>query len=309
MRKIAAGIAAASAVALAAGALAPSAMAAEGNKSLAAVLTAETPKFDKNWNDYDIVTAAVLAVLEAKPASPVGVLAKGDVALTAFIPSDRAFQTLVKDLTGKKPSTEAKTFAAVAGLGGIDLVETVLLYHVVPGATIDAADRPEGRRRLPRDRRARHPVNVKKGPVIRLKDRGQQLRATRRSTWSTSTRATSRSPTASIASCARSTCDRGGVTPRTHCGPGPGPGHTHVRPMLSGGSGAVPACRAPTGLQSGAEGTGMGEELPDRVPAGALDLRAVGEGGGRVVQVGQRGGRLLVQGGAGAEGQDRPRAT
>ena len=107
MRKIAAGIAAASAIALAAGAVAPAAMAADdGTKSLAAVLTATTPKFDKNWNDYDIVTAAVLAVLEAKPNSPVGVLADGDVALTAFIPSDRAFQTLVKDLTGTKPSTE-----------------------------------------------------------------------------------------------------------------------------------------------------------------------------------------------------------
>ena len=108
MRKIAAGIAAASAAALAAGALAaPAANAADGTKSLAAVLTAEAPKFDKNWNDYDIVTAAVLAVLEAKPKSTVGLLTKGDVALTAFIPNDRAFQTLVKDLTGKKPSSEA----------------------------------------------------------------------------------------------------------------------------------------------------------------------------------------------------------
>ncbi|MCU0264093.1 MAG: hypothetical protein MUF09_10580, partial [Candidatus Nanopelagicales bacterium] len=61
MRKIAAGIAAASAVALAAGAMAPAAQAADGTNSLAAVLTASTPKFDKNWNDYDIVTAAVLA--------------------------------------------------------------------------------------------------------------------------------------------------------------------------------------------------------------------------------------------------------
>ena len=69
MRKIAAGIAA-SALALAAGAIAPAASAAppEGTKSLASVLTAKTPKFDKNSKDYDILTAAVLAVLaEAKP--------------------------------------------------------------------------------------------------------------------------------------------------------------------------------------------------------------------------------------------------
>ena len=170
MRKIAAGIAAASAIALTAGAVAPAAMAADGNKSLAAVLTAETPKFDKNWNDYDIVTAAVLAVLEAKPKSAVGVLAKGDVALTAFIPSDRAFQTLVNDLTGSKPSTEARTFAAVAGLGGIDLVETVLLYHVVPGATIDAATALKADDVYLETGVRAIQVNVKKGPVIRLKD-------------------------------------------------------------------------------------------------------------------------------------------
>ncbi len=171
MRKIAAGIAAASALALSAGALAPAAMAADdGTKSLAAVLTTDNGTFDKNWNDYDIVTQAVLAVLAAKPSSKVGVLAKGDVALTAFIPSDRAFQTLVKDLTGKKPSTEKPTFEAVAGLGGIDLVETVLLYHVVPGATIDAATALKADDAYLETGVRAIQVNVKKGPVIRLKD-------------------------------------------------------------------------------------------------------------------------------------------
>ena len=138
MRKIAAGIAAASAAALAAGALAaPAANAADGNKSLAAVLTAETPKFDKNSKDFDILTAAVLAVLDAKPTSKVGVLADGSVALTAFAPTDKAFRILAEDLTGKHISSEKKVFAAVAGLG-IDTVETVLLYHVIAGATIDS---------------------------------------------------------------------------------------------------------------------------------------------------------------------------
>jgi uncharacterized surface protein with fasciclin (FAS1) repeats len=170
MRKIAAGIAAASAVALAAGALAPAAQAADGTRSLAAVLTAETPAFDRNWNDFDIVTAAVLAVLAAKPKSKVGVLADGNVALTAFIPSDRAFQTLVSDLTGKKPSTEAKTFAAVAGLGGIDLVETVLLYHVVPGATIDAAAALKADDVFLETGVRAIRVNVVRGPQIRLID-------------------------------------------------------------------------------------------------------------------------------------------
>jgi fasciclin domain-containing protein len=106
-----------------------------GNRSLAAVLTSDGNQFDRNWYDYDIVTEAVLAVTNAKPASPVNLLKDGNVALTAFIPNDRAFQVLVRDLTGTWPRTERATFEAVASLG-IDTVETVLLYHVVPGATI-----------------------------------------------------------------------------------------------------------------------------------------------------------------------------
>ena len=108
-----------------------------GQTSLAAVLTAGGVGFDKNSKDYDILTAAVLAVLKAKPTSAVKVLTDGSVALTAFIPNDRAFRLLVKSLTGKTIKSEAKVFAAVAGLG-IPTVEAVLLYHVVPGATITA---------------------------------------------------------------------------------------------------------------------------------------------------------------------------
>lgn len=138
MRKIAAGLAAASAVALAAGALAPAANAAPlGENSLAAVLLSDNNQFDSNHRDFDIVTEAALAVLKAKPTSKVSVLTTGNVAVTAFVPTDAAFMTLVKDLTGKKPASEQATFAAVAGLG-IRTVEKVLLYHVVPGATIDA---------------------------------------------------------------------------------------------------------------------------------------------------------------------------
>ncbi|WP_189336093.1 fasciclin domain-containing protein, partial [Actinoplanes ianthinogenes] len=105
-------------------------------KSLAAVLTADKSGFDHNGHDYDILTAAVQAVLKAKPGSKVGVLADGKTALTAFLPNDRAFELLVKDITkAKKLPSEKKAFTAVAGLG-IDTVEAVLLYHVVPGATI-----------------------------------------------------------------------------------------------------------------------------------------------------------------------------
>jgi uncharacterized surface protein with fasciclin (FAS1) repeats len=109
-----------------------------GTTSLASVLTSGQVAFDRDFRDYDILTAAVQAVLKAKPNSPVKVLADGDTALTAFIPNDRAFQRLVKDLTGKTMKSERRIFATVASLG-IPTVESILLYHVVPGATIDSS--------------------------------------------------------------------------------------------------------------------------------------------------------------------------
>ncbi|WP_229074366.1 fasciclin domain-containing protein [Actinoplanes sp. DH11] len=105
-------------------------------KSLAAVLTADKKGFDRNGHDYDILAAAVKAVLKAKPGSPVKVLGDGTKRVTAFLPNDRAFQLLVADITkSKRLPGEKKAFTAVAGLG-IGTVESVLLYHVVPGATI-----------------------------------------------------------------------------------------------------------------------------------------------------------------------------
>ncbi|MBQ1014338.1 fasciclin domain-containing protein, partial [Micromonospora sp. M51] len=102
-----------------------------GTTSLAQVLTKDKGGFDRNSRDFDVLTAAVLAVLEAKPNSPVKVLTDGTVALTAFIPTDAAFQQLVREITqAKKLPSESAAFTAVAGLG-IDTVESVLLYHVV----------------------------------------------------------------------------------------------------------------------------------------------------------------------------------
>lgn len=106
-----------------------------GTTSLVSVLLADKNGFDTDGKDFDVLTAAVKAVLKAKPKSAVGVLANGKVALTAFIPNDNAFRLLVKDLTGKAPKSEADVFKAVASLG-IPTVEKVLLYHVVPGVTI-----------------------------------------------------------------------------------------------------------------------------------------------------------------------------
>ena len=67
-------ILAASALALGAvQAMAPAASAqAAGEDSLAALLTSDGDQFDKNKKDFDIVTEAALAVVAAKPDSPVG---------------------------------------------------------------------------------------------------------------------------------------------------------------------------------------------------------------------------------------------
>jgi len=106
-----------------------------GTRSLASVLAKDGSGFDRNWNDFDIVDNAVQAVLTAKPNSPVKVLADGKTRVTAFLPTDRAFGLLVKDITGTWVGSEKQVFTTVASLG-IDTVEAVLLYHVVPGATI-----------------------------------------------------------------------------------------------------------------------------------------------------------------------------
>ena len=138
--RIAAGL---TATALVAGGLmvtaAAPASAAPGQGSLATVLAADGHRFDRNWGDFDIVDKAVVTVLKAKPDSPVAVLANGKVRLTAFLPTDAAFRRLVGSLTGTRPATERATFTRIAGLVDVDTLETILLYHVVPGATITAA--------------------------------------------------------------------------------------------------------------------------------------------------------------------------
>ena len=106
-----------------------------GETSLVEVLDADGNTFDKNWNDFDIVHRAATTVLGANPESDVAVLADGSAPLTAFVPTDRAFRRLVFDLTGERPAREKATFEQVAELG-VDTMETVLLYHVVPGSTI-----------------------------------------------------------------------------------------------------------------------------------------------------------------------------
>jgi uncharacterized surface protein with fasciclin (FAS1) repeats len=136
-------VAAAAAVALVPSALAagPAQATTPGTTSLASVLLADTkdgaPSFDGNGRDFDILTAAVLTVLKDDPTSPVSVLADGNVALTAFIPTDAAFRRTGEAL-GLTASTEKGLATKYVNALGVAGIESVLLYHVVPGATIDS---------------------------------------------------------------------------------------------------------------------------------------------------------------------------
>ena len=127
------------AAALATAPIAPAnAQRAAGTDSLAALLAADGQKLDKNWKDFDILDAAVTAVLADDEDSAVAVLADGKTKLTAFAPTDKAFRMLVKDLSGKTYKSESRVVSWLAENAGLDTIETVLLYHVVPGKALDS---------------------------------------------------------------------------------------------------------------------------------------------------------------------------
>ena len=171
LTSLAAGLTAAALTASALVAAPAQAAAPRGTTSLAEVLAADGNRLDRTWDDFDIVEKAVYAVLDAKPDSPVAVLADGDTALTAFVPTDRAFRRLVHDLTGDRLARERGVLRAVTSFADADTLEAVLLYHVVPGATITyfQARQADGAR-LETALGAKIRVNVV-GKDVRLKDR------------------------------------------------------------------------------------------------------------------------------------------
>lgn len=144
--------------------------------SLAQVLAADGHRFDQKWGDFDVLDKAVSTVLAEKPDSAVGVLAKGRTKLTAFLPTDRAFRVLVTNLTGTKPATERATFRTLAKAAGVDTIETVLLYHVVPGATLGSAKvlQADGTK-LTTAQGGTVKVHVN-GKMVRLQDKDRDLR-------------------------------------------------------------------------------------------------------------------------------------
>jgi len=93
----------------------------------------EPYQFDRNQNDFDIVTSA----LDATGLLPAA--ADPNATLTAFLPTDRAFRILVDDLYGISIKNEEALFDAIVDTLGPAAVTDVLKYHLV-GSTLMAAD-------------------------------------------------------------------------------------------------------------------------------------------------------------------------
>lgn len=106
---------------------------------LTEVLNLKNTSFDNNFSDFDVFTSLWMDVWGQLPESAIQVISDGNTALTAFVPTDRAFQRVVKHLTGKKLKSEARIADAVMSLG-TKTVEKVILYHVVVGDPILSPD-------------------------------------------------------------------------------------------------------------------------------------------------------------------------
>ena len=172
--------------ALALGAITAAAPAANakavGEDSLAGLLVSDGDQFDKFAKDFDIVTEAALAIVAAKPDSPVALLADGTKRATVFAPTDQAFRVLLKDLTGTKVKSEKKIFETLVAVAGVDTIEGVLLYHVIPGKTLTSGKvlKADGAKRMTAAGK-KVKVDIRKKPSLRitLKDRDKGARDAR----------------------------------------------------------------------------------------------------------------------------------
>lgn len=107
--------------------IAPAAQADE--PTLAAILTADGDRFDRNQNDFDLVTEALIATNSINGLVDAA-SAPGEY--TVFLPTDKAFRILVEDLLGVSIKDEETLFNAIVATVGAPGVSDILLYHVVP---------------------------------------------------------------------------------------------------------------------------------------------------------------------------------
>ena len=99
--------------------------------TLAGILRAQGSGTDRNWSDFDILAAGVEA------AGLTSALDNPGADLTVFLPNDRAFRALVADLYGWRFwfASEQTILNKLVELetGAPGTLQTVILYHVVPG--------------------------------------------------------------------------------------------------------------------------------------------------------------------------------
>ena len=134
-------VAAVGAVAVGTVAVAPAAQADDlGNTSLATVLGVDGVVgngFDSNWDDFDIVREAADAVIAAKgsshPGGPARRRGHGADRVHPHRPRVPSARARPDGHVARARPTPSPSLASL----GIDTVEAVLLYHVVPG-TIDS---------------------------------------------------------------------------------------------------------------------------------------------------------------------------
>jgi uncharacterized surface protein with fasciclin (FAS1) repeats len=93
---------------------------------------------DRNWRDYDIVTAAVLLV-GANDLVPAA--ANAGASLTVLAPNDQAFRLLARELTKRPMHTEQQVVDALVALetSAPGTIKTVLAYHIVPAKLAPSA--------------------------------------------------------------------------------------------------------------------------------------------------------------------------
>jgi uncharacterized surface protein with fasciclin (FAS1) repeats len=111
------------------------------------ILADANGKFDRRWSDYDIIGEIVKAILDSGTPTQLRAAVDPDAELTVFLPNDRAFRRLARDLTGTWVKREADVIPAILGAVGGDLalVNSIVEYHVVSGkVTARTALRSDG---------------------------------------------------------------------------------------------------------------------------------------------------------------------
>ena len=112
--------------------------AAASNVSAYTYLKTHDGKLDSNWNNFSIATALLRDLSGTSFKAHTGDLFSPRQKLTFFVPTDRALQVLLKQVTGNTYATEANVLNKLEQLLPQD-VDALLGSGVVPGRTLSAS--------------------------------------------------------------------------------------------------------------------------------------------------------------------------